>query len=763
MKLFPVFLVLVFCYSVLVGTNIDKEAEQILKNPELESYHGWLKYLDYRIEDSLARLRPEDLDTVKWIDQKQTWVEKISDNPETLRTIRGTQEWAYLSEADDSGQPFQFATPLNYDPSKSYGLLIYAHGYSGNHMEHMLEMPSIKGNFRISVLGRARGGQYHNLSENDVMMVIRYMLDHWNIDPKRVHMSGGSMGGWASFYLPNRYPHQFASTRPTCGYALNLPVENWLHVPFYATHSKDDPVVPVVLSRVPLKALKELGGQVVIDETDGLGHQAWNYQEGNARGEAWWQDYRAPEFKDVRRIDYTATDGKARQGYWATIETWGPEHRPARMQLTIAGNNELYVQLHNVKTLSIDVPNSPVNNERELKVSLNGRPSVKVNAPIPEKLFFTTSDEGNLLITESDPWEDNDAIVKHYPGGARNLYNGQPLLVVWGTRGTPEQNAAMLHAATAAMRSPHPAWTSDEGDRGSDTAIHEHMTYSRLKGKADVDVTPEDLQTNHLVIIGCKSLNSVAAELSEKLPVEIGNQKVTCSDGVSWEVQDPLVFFTHYNPAQKDRLLYWVSTENIEFLNEGWETTSYINNPSGGIDLAVLNAKSHVLSASRVLDSHWRWSEGYKTSPLIPLSIANKEGWYATLKQAFLSATGADAAIVSWPEVVPDPILAGGKTRFADVNPFVYGQRLAVMELSGPEMKDLSLLFSNIQSFRGDARLFVNNAVWETCDDPGRTYKVVMTLDAAWAMVAAGRFEPESLHYVDPGVWDALTSYLRRN
>ena len=58
----------------------------------------------------------------------------------------------------------------------------------------------------------------------------------------------------------------------------------------------------------------------------------------------------------------------------------------------------------------------------------------------------------------------------------------------------------MLHAADAARRSPHPGWTSDEGQTGPDGVIHEHMTYSRLKGKADVDVTDEDMQKHQLIL-----------------------------------------------------------------------------------------------------------------------------------------------------------------------------------------------------------------------------------------------------------------------
>ncbi len=765
---------LFFFGASLFATHFENKADLILQNPELAAYHGWIRYLNHRVDDAFNRLGAEDEETVAWIQQHDDWITRILDDPDVLQKVRGTQEWAYLSSADSSGQPFRFATPTDYDPGKSYGLLVYMHGYSGNHIEHMQEMPSIPGCFRISILGRARGGFYQNLSENDVMEVIRYMMDHWNIDPRRVHLSGGSMGGWATFYLSNRYPHLVASARPTCGFAPNLPVGNWLHVPFYATHSKDDPVVPVVMSRVPLKALMALGGQAVRDETDGLGHAAWDYQIGNERGDTWYRDFRAPALDTVDTIDYTATDGIARQAYWATIETWGEDHRPARMQLRTNPANDLYVQFTNVKTISIDVAASPLDASKDLEVSLNGAPLLKVEAPLPGKLFLTQNHLGKLEVSPADPWSPVSSLAsgagKHFPGGARNLYDGEPLLVVWGTGGTPAQNAALKHAAEAAMRSAHPAWTLDSGEKGPDGVVHEHMTYSRLKGKPDVEVTEQELRSHHLVLIGSAHVNAIARKLAPELPVTIEDRQVSLVEGgsgASWQTEKPLVFLTTFNPVAQQHLLYWVSAETEDFLTseQGVAITSMIHTPAGGMDFALFDEDTHRFLAARNMNSNWQWirPEDASGKRLIPEKVAGKDGWYAWLGEAYKAATGADVAIVVWPEFVPDPLVQAGVTQFADMEPFFYNQRLALMELNAEQMRELSALFSNIQTRRGDVR-------WSPATENGkddsvgsdRIYKVVMTLDSAWSLAASGRFEPESLHYLDITALDAYRSFLGR-
>jgi hypothetical protein len=67
------------------------------------------------------------------------------------------------------------------------------------------------------------------------------------------------MGGGATFKLGARFPHRFASGQIACGYVQQEPIGNLLTVPIYATHSDDDPVVSILLSRGPLAELRRRG------------------------------------------------------------------------------------------------------------------------------------------------------------------------------------------------------------------------------------------------------------------------------------------------------------------------------------------------------------------------------------------------------------------------------------------------------------------------------------------------------------------------
>ena len=79
----------------------------------------------------------------------------------------------------------------------------------------------------------------------------------------------------------------------------------------------------VLHDRGPLARLRELGGQVIFDETNGYGHPVWDYKEGNERGAAWELLKVRPASRTVRRIDYTAIDGGAMRGWWGEIAEWG--------------------------------------------------------------------------------------------------------------------------------------------------------------------------------------------------------------------------------------------------------------------------------------------------------------------------------------------------------------------------------------------------------------------------------------------------------
>ena len=212
--------------------------EAALARADLAAYRGWLKYLRLDAQTEASRSGAASEAAVAKARRLDDWVGRVAADPGLLGSLRGVQEWAYESPVDDSGQPFRIDIPTDYDPGRPAPLAVYMHGYSGNHIEHSAGMVPHPGYFEVSVLGRSRGGGYNSLSEADVLQVVDYIVAHWAIDPERMSLNGGSMGGGGTYRLGSRYPQRWCSGRTTCGFASFVPMGNLLTLPIYATQRR---------------------------------------------------------------------------------------------------------------------------------------------------------------------------------------------------------------------------------------------------------------------------------------------------------------------------------------------------------------------------------------------------------------------------------------------------------------------------------------------------------------------------------------------
>jgi hypothetical protein len=130
-------------------------ANAVLARPDLAAYHGWIEYLSFQAEQGASRAEAAA--------QRDSWSSRVLANPALIEELRGVQEWAYLSPADGSGQPFRISIPASYDGTRALPLSVYLHGVGANHVEfpqvpEQLTAWSADADFiEVAVLGRARG------------------------------------------------------------------------------------------------------------------------------------------------------------------------------------------------------------------------------------------------------------------------------------------------------------------------------------------------------------------------------------------------------------------------------------------------------------------------------------------------------------------------------------------------------------------------------------------------------------------------------
>ena len=112
------------------------------------------------------------------------------------------------------------------------------------------------------------------------------------VNPRRVHVTGPSMGGSGTWQLIATAPERFASAVPIC--AAIPPARHWpgaaaraADVPVWAFHGGRDPVTPPRHARALRAAHRAGGGRSRLTVLARVGHEAWTPTYGNARLWTW--------------------------------------------------------------------------------------------------------------------------------------------------------------------------------------------------------------------------------------------------------------------------------------------------------------------------------------------------------------------------------------------------------------------------------------------------------------------------------------------
>ncbi len=207
----------------------------------------------------------------------------------------------YTNAAGDT-LPYRLLVPEHYEPAKRYPLVLFFHGAgergSDNrrqlvHGVRLFLQPENREKFPCFVIapqcpqnqqwvdmpwGTASGTQPEHPSHamQLALDIAKAVQKEFSIDPDRLYVTGLSMGGFATWDLITRFPHRYAAAIPVCGGGDAAKAALAAHVPVWAFHSKDDPVVQVGRTRQMIEAMREAGGKPRYTEYDGLGHNSWD-------------------------------------------------------------------------------------------------------------------------------------------------------------------------------------------------------------------------------------------------------------------------------------------------------------------------------------------------------------------------------------------------------------------------------------------------------------------------------------------------------
>jgi len=121
-----------------------------------------------------------------------------------------------------------------------------------------------------------------------VELALQQTLGEYNIDSRRIYLTGLSMGGSGTWMLGSKKPELFAAMMPICGRGGFLDATTRLvNTPIWVFHGAVDRVVPVDGSRTMVDAIKKAGGNIRYTEYPNEDHNCWDVTYGNKDVIAW--------------------------------------------------------------------------------------------------------------------------------------------------------------------------------------------------------------------------------------------------------------------------------------------------------------------------------------------------------------------------------------------------------------------------------------------------------------------------------------------
>lgn len=185
---------------------------------------------------------------------------------------------------------YRLFKPLNFDPAKTYPLVLSLHGGGPRRrFEDLLEpfspgfayglgrlvSPDTQTRHAAFVVAPwSGGGGWDANNLRLVMDILAALRAEYKLDTNRFYLTGQSMGGHGTWALLAARPEVFAAAIPVCGWGEPATARVIKNIPIWAIHGDADSIVPVAGSRNIVQAMEMAGGKPIYWEYQRASHAA---------------------------------------------------------------------------------------------------------------------------------------------------------------------------------------------------------------------------------------------------------------------------------------------------------------------------------------------------------------------------------------------------------------------------------------------------------------------------------------------------------
>ena len=199
-------------------------------------------------------------------------------------------------EVDGATYFYSVYVPADYDPAKSWPLVLFLHGMGERGGDGLLQTEvgigtAIRRHAAwfscIVVMPQCPDTCLWDGATEVIDASLAQTREQYRIDPARIYLTGLSMGGFGAWAYGARHGDVFAALAPICGGGDLSDAARLAEMPIWAFHGADDDVVPPERSRKMVEAVKAAGGKVKYTEYPGVGHNSWDETYGNRKVITW--------------------------------------------------------------------------------------------------------------------------------------------------------------------------------------------------------------------------------------------------------------------------------------------------------------------------------------------------------------------------------------------------------------------------------------------------------------------------------------------
>lgn len=202
---------------------------------------------------------------------------------------------------------FWLYLPKRYERAsqeKTMALIIYLHGSS----RRGRDIEEVKANGLASLMDKRDDFEFVVVSPqalskhpwqtcwqpDDLVLLLDHLLANYHLDPKRIYLTGLSMGGYGTWSAITKHADRFAAAAPICGGGDPALAKDLGKLPVWAFHGEDDRVVKADRSREMVKAIEAAKGNARLTVYPGVDHDSFTRTYANPELYQWFLKHKRP-------------------------------------------------------------------------------------------------------------------------------------------------------------------------------------------------------------------------------------------------------------------------------------------------------------------------------------------------------------------------------------------------------------------------------------------------------------------------------------